>query len=83
VSSAALRYVTPSPSPCCSDGPEFRDVVIHSGAIAPLTRHMHHLAPLCFIRNAVWTISNFCRGKPPADFAKVRPRSRVCLLSVP
>lgn len=55
------------------DGPEFRDVVLAAGAIVPLTRHMHHQAPLCFIRNSVWTISNFCRGKPPAEFSKVAP----------
>lgn len=25
------------------------------------------------IRNATWTLSNFCRGKPPPDFERVKP----------
>ena len=41
---------------------------------------MNHLAPLCFVRNGMWAISNLCRGKPPASFDKVRcGRSQPCL----
>jgi len=54
------------------DGTASRDLVLDSGALAPLLRRLVPDAKLSFIRHATWTLSNFCRGKPVPDFAKVR-----------
>ena len=54
------------------DGTAARDVVLDSGALAPLLRLLVPEATLGFIRNATWTLSNFCRGKPLPDLGKVR-----------
>ena len=54
------------------DGTAARDLVLDSGALAPLLRRLVPDAKLGFIRNATWTLSNFCRGKPVPDFGKVR-----------
>ena len=54
------------------DGTVARDLVLDSGALAPLLRRLVPEAKLGFIRNATWTLSNFCRGKPVPDFGKVR-----------
>ncbi len=54
------------------DGTVARDLVLDAGALAPLLRRLVPDAKLGFIRNATWTLSNFCRGKPFPDFAKVR-----------
>jgi hypothetical protein len=49
-----------------------RDLVLDSGALAPLLRRLVPDAKLDLIRKATWTLSNFCRGKPAPNFAKVR-----------
>ena len=54
------------------DGTAARDLVLDSGALAPLLRRLVPNAKLSFIRYATWALSNFCRGKPAPDFAKVR-----------
>jgi importin subunit alpha-1 len=54
------------------DGTVMRDLVLDSGALAPLLRRLVPDAKLGFIRNATWTLSNLCRGKPEPDFDKVR-----------
>jgi hypothetical protein len=55
------------------DSYECRDLVIRLGAVGPLLHLCTPEAPIGLLRNAVWALSNFCRGKPQPDFNLVRP----------
>ncbi|KAJ8315056.1 hypothetical protein KUTeg_007206 [Tegillarca granosa] len=56
------------------DSPECRDYVLHEGILVPLLQLLSKSTSLSMTRNAVWCLSNLCRGKsPPPDFAKVSP----------
>ncbi len=47
------------------EDPKIRDLVIHSGAVDPVAILLMQSAPHTnFVRNASWTLSNFCRGRP-------------------
>lgn len=46
------------------DGAELRDHVLQSGALHPLLQNVLQPASLSMLRNCVWALSNFCRGKP-------------------
>ena len=44
------------------DSPVCRDLVLQTGALGPLLQQLTENSKLSMLRNATWTLSNFCRG---------------------
>ncbi|TYG89989.1 hypothetical protein ES288_A12G147100v1 [Gossypium darwinii] len=61
------------------DSPKCRDLVLGHGALVPLLAQFNEHAKLSMLRNATWTLSNFCRGKPQPSFEQYDKQTKPAL----
>ena len=54
------------------DSPKLRDCILQAGAMEPILKNIEHPANTSLLGNVVWTLSNFCRGKPQPEISLVK-----------
>lgn len=59
------------------DGHALRDIVLKHDALAPLLQNIMNPANTALLRNCVWALSNFCRGKPQPPLEVLAPAMPV------
>eukprot|EP00727_Mastigamoeba_balamuthi_P010215 m51a1_g5816 putative importin alpha (539) ;mRNA; f:211773-214510 len=55
------------------DSAQMRDYVLGCGVMPPLVALLSSPVKVAVLRNATWSLSNLCRGKPQPQFQLVRP----------
>lgn len=55
------------------DSASLRDIVLGYNALPALLANIQQPASLSLLRNCVWTLSNFCRGKPQPNLQQIAP----------
>jgi len=55
------------------DSPECRDLVLSHQVLPPLLEQLNPNSKMSMLRNATWTLSNMCRGKPQPAWNMVLP----------